>query len=369
MSAAEPGSSTPSSATPGSSTPSSATPGASTPGRVAVVGLGLIGGSLVRLLSARGVDVVATDVSAGTRAAARRERLTVADDVAGCVTGADLVVLAAPLRAMPSVAEQVARHAPPDATVTDVGSVKGPVRAAAVAAGLGRRFVGAHPMAGTEHSGFDASDAELLDGATWAVTVDAAVEPDRDRLATVLGLVTGPCAGRAVLLSDDVHDEAAALVSHVPHVLATQLLNAVAGAPVRDVALRLAAGSFRDGTRVAYTDPARTEAMVTENGAWVAPVLRKVVRDLELVVAALESNGSVHGFFHDADDVRGRGRPGPVDAGAAAGPVDAAPGTEGATDVVPLTGDWPAVLLERCRAGDVVVGLDVAAGSARLTAR
>ncbi|WP_277208993.1 prephenate dehydrogenase [Isoptericola croceus] len=311
---------------------------------VAVVGLGLIGGSLARLLDARGVDVVATDASPATRAAARRAGLTVADDVAACVATADLVVLATPLRAMPAVAAEVAAHAPASATVTDVGSVKGPVRNEVSAAGLGGRYVGAHPMAGTEHSGFDASDVGLLDAVRWAVTVDAAVDPAR--LEAVLALVTGPCAGTVAVLTDEVHDEAAALVSHVPHVVATQLLNAVAGAPVREVALGLAAGSFRDGTRVAFTDPARTEAMVTQNAAWVAPALRKVVRDLELVIAALESNGSTHAFFRTADDVRAAGR------------RQTSPGVStGAVEQVPLVGDWPALLVRRCTTGVVVVGI------------
>ncbi len=306
---------------------------------VGVVGLGLIGGSLARLLHARGVDVVATDAAPATRDAARAAGLTVADDVAGAVAGRGLVVLAVPLRAMRTVAAEVARHADDAATVTDVGSVKGPVRAAVADAGLGGRYVGAHPMAGTERSGFASSDARLLDGAPWAVTVGPGTEPHR--VAAVLRLVTGPLAGTAAVLTDECHDEVAALVSHVPHVVATQLLNAVAGAPVRDVALGLAAGSFRDGTRVAFTDPARTEAMVTENAAWVAPALRKVVRDLEAVVAALEANAPVHEFFHAADAVR----------------TTWVPGTRAGGDVerVPLEGDWAGALVDRCAAGAVVV--------------
>jgi len=326
------------------------------PGRVGVVGLGLVGGSLARLLAARGVDVVSTDTDAGTRADARAVGLRVADDLAGlCAAAPDVVVLAVPLRAVRATAAELApllADVADDATLTDVGSVKGPVRAAAAAAGLGDRYVGAHPMAGTEHSGFAASDAALLDGAPWAVTVaepgaGAADEPRR--LAQVLGLVTGPLAGTAAVVTDDRHDEAAALVSHVPHVLATQLLNAVAGAPVRDLALGLAAGSFRDGTRVALTDPARTEAMVTENAAWVAPALRKAVRDLEVVIGALETNGSLHAVFHAADDVRelrAGGRPRPA----------------GPEEVLPLDRGWTAgavdELVARCTAGAVVVGVD-----------
>ncbi|MFE5308314.1 prephenate dehydrogenase [Isoptericola sp. NPDC056605] len=323
-------------------------------GRIGVVGLGLVGGSLARLLAARGADVVATDVDAGTRADARAVGLRVADDLAGlCAADPEVVVLAVPLRAVRATAAELAPLlAGGDATVTDVGSVKGPVRAAVVAAGLGDRYVGAHPMAGTEHSGFGASDAALLDAAPWAVTVadPGAAAPDEPRrLAQVLRLVTGPLAGTAAVVTDDRHDEAAALVSHVPHVLATQLLNAVAGAPVRDLALGLAAGSFRDGTRVALTDPARTEAMVTENAAWVAPALRKVVRDLEVVIGALETNGALHEVFHAADDVRelrAGGRPRP------AGPEEGLPVGDG----------WTAgvvdALVARCTAGAVVVGVD-----------
>jgi prephenate dehydrogenase len=198
-------------------------------------------------------------------------------------------------------------------------------------------------MAGTERSGFEASDVGLLDGVPWVVTAGPGTPPER--LAVVLRLVTGPLAGTAAVLGDETHDEVAALVSHVPHVLATQLLNAVAGAPVRDAALGLAAGSFRDGTRVAFTDPARTEAMVTENAAWVAPALRKVVRDLEQLVEALEANAPVHGFFHEADGVRDTWSPG------------RRPAPSGVVERVPLEGDWPAALAERCAAGAVVVRL------------
>ncbi|SKC52455.1 prephenate dehydrogenase [Krasilnikoviella flava] len=323
-------------------------------GRVAVVGLGLVGGSLTRLLAARGADVVATDTHPGARSDARAVGLRVTDDLAAlCATEPDLVVLAVPLRAVRATAAELAPLlAGSDATLSDVGSVKGPVRAAVGAAGLADRYVGAHPMAGTEHSGFAASDAALLDGAPWAVTVAApgtAAPGEPARLARVLRLVTGPLGGTAAVVTDDRHDEAAALVSHVPHVLATQLLNAVAGAPVRDLALGLAAGSFRDGTRVALTDPARTEAMVTENAAWVAPALRKAVRDLEVVIGALETNGSLHDVFHAADEVR------ELRAGARAR-------SGGPDEDLPVGGAWTAGLVDdlvaRCTAGAVVVRAD-----------
>jgi prephenate dehydrogenase len=313
-------------------------------GRVGVVGLGLVGGSLARALAAAGADVAATDAARSAREQARAAGLTVHDDVATlCAAAPDLVVLAVPLRAMRAVAVDLARHLGPDTTLTDVGSVKGPVRRAVEAAGIDKRYVGAHPMAGTEHSGFLASDAGLLVGAPWAVTVTP--DTDVEGLLRVLRLVTGVLGGTAAVVTDDLHDEAVALVSHVPHVLATQLLNAVAGAPVRDLALGLAAGSFRDGTRVARTDPGRTEAMVVDNAAWVAPALRKAVRDLEALVQALEANAPTTDFFHLADDVRATtGAERPI--------------AGGAVERMTLAGDWAERLVRRCAAGAVVVGVD-----------
>jgi prephenate dehydrogenase len=107
-----------------------------------------------------------------------------------------------------------------------------------------------------------------------------------------------------VELTDEEHDAAVTLVSQVPHVVATQLLNAAVRSPLRDAALALAAGSFRDGTRVAYTDPERTRAMVEANAAHVVPALREAARDLLDLAERLETGGSTAEFFHQADPLR-----------------------------------------------------------------
>ena len=299
-----------------------------------MVGLGLIGGSLAQLLHQRGVAVVGQDSDPATVAAAREVGLEATTDLSAAVAGADLVVLAVPLKAMRTVASRLAAviDTTADATITDVGSVKASVRAVLQAAGLGGRFVGAHPMAGNEFSGFTASSPGLLDGATWAVTVPAGVETagatagdmaqhlsegdfgfdgdaaaeccDVARLQGVVELLAGPLGGTVTVLPDDVHDAIVALISHVPHVLAMQLLNAVAVSPNPAMALGLAAGSFRDGTRVARTDPERTQAMVEQNAANVVPLLRAAVRDLDSLADQLAAGESTDQFFHLADSLR-----------------------------------------------------------------
>lgn len=224
--------------------------------RVAVVGAGLIGGSVVRRLAALGTPAAAV-VDPGLPEAGQ--------DVPA---DADLVVVAVPLDAMPDVLGRV-RDQAPHAVVVDLGSVKGAVAEQAAEAGLGERYVGVHPMAGSEHTGYDHSSADLLVGATWAVTRGAGP------VAGVVRWVVDTFAATVVVVDADEHDRAVALVSHAPHVLANALLEVVATATgaAGAVPAHLAAGSFRDGTRVAGRDPGRTRAMLAGNAAALGPVL------------------------------------------------------------------------------------------------
>jgi prephenate dehydrogenase len=313
-------------------------------GHVAVVGLGLIGGSAAQTLVAQGWRVTGWDPDAPTRGLAREAGVEVVPTLEGLASaGASIVVLAVPLRAVRSTVERLAPVLPESAVLTDVASVKEPVRDAVRAVGLDRRYVGAHPMAGTEHSGFAASDPELLRGARWALTVDPTT--DLGAFLAVAGMVTSAFDGVVHPLADAVHDEAVALVSHVPHVVATELLNLVVGSPVSEVAQGLAAGSFRDGTRVARTTPRRTQAMVTDNAAWVSAALRLAARDLVALADTLDANGSADVFFDRADVLR---------AGGAAGE------TRQTVEVVLDHGRWQHGLAERGRQGARLVAVDAA---------
>ncbi|AEV89020.1 prephenate dehydrogenase [Actinoplanes sp. SE50] len=239
--------------------------------RIAVVGLGLIGGSLARALRDAGHEVSGFDTDPATRELARAAGLTVPGSVAATVAGTEVTVLAAPLPVLPGLVAELAGY---DGVLTDVTSVKGPVQALAERHGV-RRFVGGHPMAGTEASGFAAADPKLFEGCVWVLCV----EPDGTDPADWLilaGLFTG-LGARVLPITAVEHDNAVAAVSHVPHLLAAALATTLAGSPLRQA---LAAGSFRDGTRVAATRAELINAMCAGNATEVLRELQQVISDL-----------------------------------------------------------------------------------------
>ncbi|WEV63541.1 prephenate dehydrogenase/arogenate dehydrogenase family protein [Bifidobacterium sp. ESL0732] len=241
---------------------------------VGIVGLGLIGGSLARLLVERGVEVVAWNHNEKPYAAARRDGitcLTTLEDLAAAKP--EVLFLCNPLKVMPEMLQRLAPVLDRNTTtLSDVGSVKGMVRAQVEEAGLADCFVGAHPMAGTEFSGFAASDPAIYDDALWAITVDETT--DYERFLKVAALITDPVSNRIIVLDDQTHDRAAAMISHAPHVVSTAFINELSANPDRNIAAALAAGSWRDMTRVALTDPERTRAMIEEDADNVEVLLR-----------------------------------------------------------------------------------------------
>ncbi|MGA8847759.1 MAG: prephenate dehydrogenase/arogenate dehydrogenase family protein [Nocardioides sp.] len=243
--------------------------------RTCVVGAGLIGGSVARRLMALGVDVVVVDPDPATLEHAAGVGLATAPAVPA---DRDLVVLAAPLHVLSAVMVDVAAAAP-DAVVVDLGSVKQVPATAAANAGLAERYVGAHPMAGTEHSGFAHSADDLLVGVTWAVTHGVAPGAAAT-VARVVGWVAETFEAEVVVLDAVAHDRSVALVSHGPHAVAHALLSVAECSPDAGVASHLAAGSFRDGTRVAGRNAARTGNMLAENAAALGPVLDEVIAEL-----------------------------------------------------------------------------------------
>ncbi|WP_264032580.1 prephenate dehydrogenase [Mycolicibacterium elephantis] len=244
---------------------------------VCVVGLGLIGGSVMRAAAAAGREVFGYNRSLESVSAARADGYDATDDIDEALSRAAdrnaLVVLAVPVPALPLMLGHV-RDLAPECPLTDVTSVKSAVLQAVQNFGLLERFVGGHPMAGTAHSGWAAGDARMFVDAPWVVSVDDHVQPGI--WAEVMALALD-CGAFVVPARSDEHDAAAATISHLPHLLAEALAVTAGEVPL---AFALAAGSFRDGTRVAATAPDLVRAMCEANADQLVPVLE---RSLELL--------------------------------------------------------------------------------------
>lgn len=278
--------------------------------RIALLGLGLIGGSIVRALAARDPDgrpgaeprpVLSAWSPSGTgprRALGDGVVDEAPDSLEGAIAGAELVVLAGPPVACLELVGRLdgLRGAALDrsATVTDVASTKQLLVDRANACGL--RFVGGHPMAGRELTGYGASVADLFVGRPWVVVRGAhADERDVDRVEWL----ARACGARPLRLSAADHDAAVAAISHAPLMLAAALAGAIAGAPAADlgvewaVAHGLAATGWRDMTRLALGDPEMGAGISATNAEHIARVLRLVRDELGDWIAELESEQGV----------------------------------------------------------------------------
>ncbi|MGN7778542.1 prephenate dehydrogenase [Mycolicibacterium sp. 22603] len=239
-----------------------------------MLGLGLIGGSVMRAATAAGRTVFGYNRSVdGVRAANADgfDATTALDEALTRAADSDaLIVLAVPMPALAGMLEHICAIAP-HCALTDVISVKGAVLAAVEKAGLRSRFVGGHPMTGTAHSGWSAGDADLFVDAPWVISVDDDV--DATVFAQVMQLALD-CGAVVVPARSDEHDSAAAAISHLPHLLAETLAVAAADVPL---AFALAAGSFRDGTRVAATAPDLVRAMCEANADHLSTGLDRAI--------------------------------------------------------------------------------------------
>jgi prephenate dehydrogenase len=268
---------------------------------VALIGIGLLGGSLGLALRQR--RMARRVVAVARRPETIRQALEVGAVDRGCtepregVAEADLVVLCTPVLTMPGLVEQFASHLKPGAVLTDVGSTK-----SYLARELPRRlrpentYVGGHPMAGSERFGLEAARADLFDGATYLLTPapEAPAEPvDRlERWVTGLG-------ANALRLEPGLHDRAVAGVSHLPHVVAAALASAVAAAAGgstedmdRATLRQLIAGGFRSTTRIAASSPEMWRDICLTNRKELLESLRRFETELALFARALEERDS-----------------------------------------------------------------------------
>ncbi|HZQ82548.1 MAG TPA: prephenate dehydrogenase/arogenate dehydrogenase family protein [Gaiellaceae bacterium] len=251
--------------------------------RVAIVGTGLMGTSAALAARRRGDDVAGWDPDSEVlAAAAAREALVPASSLGDAVADAALVIVAAPIAQLPVVVADVLA-ASGDATVTDVGSTKASVVRAADGS---PRFVGGHPICGSEARGPEHASERLFEGATWFLTPVAHTDADRHRLVHGFASDVG---ATPVAIDADAHDRLVAMTSHVPHVLANIVANQTGASRVEGhEPLAHAGGSLRDMTRIAGANPRIWVDIFLDNAVAVRDALQEHRRRIEQVEAALE---------------------------------------------------------------------------------
>ena len=258
--------------------------------RVAVIGLGLIGGSLAKAVRQNGLaaTVVGTDKRADELALG--VELGVIDEaattIAEAVTGSDLVILAVPVRATRAVLEEVKPHLSQGAVLTDVGSTKTSFvqDVEAVFGALSPNVIPGHPIAGSEKSGIRAANSELF--ANHKVILTPGADADTAGLAKLKGLWEG-CGATVLTMSVAYHDEVLAATSHLPHLIAFSLVDTLAGEDENLDIFRYAAGGFRDFTRIAASDPVMWHDIFLSNREAVLRVIDHFTHDLDQLRTAI----------------------------------------------------------------------------------
>ena len=259
--------------------------------RLAIAGVGLLGGSVAKAVRvhalAREIVGIGRDLARLGPAVSDGTLDRVTTDLAGGVAGADRILLAAPVLANETLLPRVWQAASAGAVLTDVGSTKGGIVAAADRLAAGRPevlFVGSHPMAGSEKSGYAAARVDLFEGATVVVTPS---ESSDASAAKGVGEFWAALGARVVVLDPATHDRAVAAISHLPHVAAWALVDAVAR--FEPDALAIAARGFKDTTRIAASDPEVWREILLDNREAVRGSLaafRGALDDIEAMIAS-----------------------------------------------------------------------------------
>jgi prephenate dehydrogenase len=261
--------------------------------RLAIIGVGLIGGSLARALREAGACAEVVGSSRRPEHLARAVELGVIDrfdtDPARAVADADMVVVAVPLGSMAAVLRALAPGLVPDAVITDVGSAKGSVIEAAreVFGELPPGLVPGHPIAGTEDSGVESSFATLFQGRRVILTPTPRTDPQALAKVRSMWEHTG---AEVVEMTPSHHDEVLAATSHLPHLLAYALVDALARMEDRVEIFRYAAGGFRDFTRIASSDPTMWHDICVANREAILEALARFQEDLDRLTVAIRDN-------------------------------------------------------------------------------
>ncbi len=266
------------------------------------MGVGLIGGSIGlavhrRFRRARVAGVDRPGVLRVARARGAVDEATTS--LARGLAGADLVVLALPVDAILVILPRVARFLAPESIVTDVGSTKEAINGAARGLGLGARFVGGHPMAGSERSGIAHADGGLFAGAPWVLCPAKGAGTAARRVASLLRRL----GARPTFLDPRAHDRAMARLSHLPQLVSVALANAVGAREARPF-LHLSGPGLRQMSRLADSPPGLWDAILKTNRRAATRALDDFTREIRRLRASLRTGPSAH--FRRAARVRAR---------------------------------------------------------------
>ncbi|MDJ0979085.1 MAG: prephenate/arogenate dehydrogenase family protein [Erythrobacter sp.] len=276
---------------------------------VAIIGLGLLGGSIGLAIAQRAPGIVTTgyDRDEAVRAAARERGLVgaVCESAAEAVAKADLVILCVPVGAMEAAARAIAEHLPQRAIISDVGSSKKSVIEALSAALPGRTIIPAHPVAGTEQSGPQAGFATLFAGRWCILTPPADADPAALEALSDFWTKLG---ARVELMDAEHHDLVLAVTSHIPHLIAFTIVGTASDLEdvTRSEVIKYSAGGFRDFTRIAASDPVMWRDVFLNNKGAVLEMLGRFTEDLTALQRAIRSGDgeTLHELFSRTRAIR-----------------------------------------------------------------
>lgn len=247
------------------------------------IGLGLIGGSIAKAIREHipGSYLIAYDINENSLNAAVADGVVnkAVSEINDSFRSCDMIFLCAPVQKNDLNLQTVRKVISPDCLLTDVGSVKSDIHLAIEAAGLNSQFIGGHPMAGSERIGYTNSKSVLLENAYFILTPTAEVSPD---MITTYKTLVEALGALPLILTPSEHDYVTAAISHLPHVIAASLVNLVHDSDSKEGVMKMiAAGGFKDITRIASSSPTMWQQICLTNTAHISELLSSFIHSLE----------------------------------------------------------------------------------------
>ncbi|WP_051437714.1 prephenate dehydrogenase [Eubacterium xylanophilum] len=280
--------------------------------KIGFIGLGLIGGCVARCIkkASPSTEIIAynnryPDVKPGLKQALEdgvisRLEKSIEDGFGDC----DIIFLCAPVRINVEYLAKLKNIIKPDCIITDVGSVKSNIHAAVTELGMEENFIGGHPMAGTEKTGYENSSVDILTGAFYLLTPTGKTP---EFFIDTMKEIIDCCKCRAFVLEPGDHDMAAAAISHVPHVLSYALVNTVQDNDNEQQYMKqFAAGGFRDMTRIAASSPEMWQSIVLSNKDCIIEFMNSYIGQLEAFKKMLDEDDekAIYDFFKKSKEYR-----------------------------------------------------------------